>query len=123
MTHDSINNLSQRGQYWLGHIQQWRKSNTTQCEYCRNRDISVTAFRWWRRQLIRKGIDLSQACDSNAAQSSSGPFVEVSFTRRTAGRDSVVYEIVLLNQRRLCLAEGFDPDAVAALVSILEPRC
>ena len=123
MAHDSTDELSKRGRYWLDHIQQWQQSHLTQCEYCRQRDLSVTAFRWWRRQLIRKGIDLSQTGDSNHTQAESGSFVQLALTRQTAPRCSAAYEIVLSNQRRLCLAEGFDPDAVATLLSILEPRC
>jgi hypothetical protein len=123
MTHDSTGDLSKRGRYWLEHIRQWQQSHSTQCEYCRQRDLSITAFRWWRRELVRKGIDVSQARDSDRTQGESGSFLELALTRQTASRGSTVYEIVLSNQRRLALAEGFDPDAVATLVSILEARC
>ena len=123
MTHDSRDDLSKRGRYWLEHILQWQQSHSTQSEYCRRRDLSITAFRWWRRELVRKGIDISQARDSGSAPGKSGSFVELALARQAASRGSAVYEIVLSNQRRLCLAEGFDPDAVATLVSILEARC
>jgi hypothetical protein len=49
--------------------------------------------------------------------------VELALAHQMASRGSAVYEIVLSNQRRLSLADGFDPDAVATLVSILEQRC
>ena len=123
MTRDSREDLTKRGRYWLKHIQQWQQSHSTQCEYCRQRDLSVTAFRWWRRELVRKGIDVSQADDSDRTDGESGSFVQVALAHQMASRGSAVYEIVLSNQRRLCLTEGFDPDAVATLVSILEARC
>jgi len=123
MTRDSREDLTQRGRYWLKHIRRWQQSHSTQCEYCRQRDLSITAFRWWRSELVRKGIDVSQAGDSNRTDGESGSFVELALTHQLASRGSAVYEIVLSNQRRLCLAEGFDPDAVASLVSILEARC
>ncbi len=123
MTHDLTDDLSKRGRYWLKHIRQWQQSRATQSEYCRQRDLSITAFRWWRSELVRKGIDVSQSGDADRTQGKSGSFVELALTRRTASRGSAVYEIVLSNQRRLSLAEGFDPEAVATLVSILEARC
>lgn len=123
MTHDLADDLSKRGRYWLEHIRQWQQSHSKQSEYCRQRDLSITAFRWWRRELVRKGIDVSQASDSDRTQGKSGSFVELALTRRTASRSSTIYEIVLSNERRLSLADGFDPDAVATLVSILEQRC
>ena len=123
MTHDLTDDLSKRGRYWLEHIRQWQQSHSTQSEYCRQRDLSITAFRWWRRELVRKGIDISQARDSDRIQGKSGSFVELALAHKTASRGSTVYEIVLSNQRRLSLADGFDPDAVATLVSILEARC
>ena len=122
MTHDLTDGLSKRGRYWLEHIRQWQQSHSTQSEYCRQRDLSITAFRWWRRELVRKGVDISQARDSDRTQGKSGSFVELALACQTASRDSTVYEIVLSNQRRLCLVEGFDPDAVASLLSILESR-
>jgi hypothetical protein len=123
MTHDSPDDLTKRARYWLRHIRRWQQSHSTQCEYCRQRDLSITAFRWWRRELVRKGIDLSHGGDSHRTQGESGSFVQVALAHQMASRSSVAYEIVLSNQRRLRLAEGFDPDAVASLVSILEARC
>ena len=123
MTHDSPDDLTKRGRYWLRHIRRWQRSHSTQCEYCRQRDLSITAFRWWRSELVRKGIDLSQSGDRDRTRGESGSFVELALAHQMVSRGSAVYEIVLSNQRRLCLAEGFDPDAVASLVSILEARC
>ena len=123
MTHDSREDLTKRGRYWLEHIRRWQQSDSTQSEYCRQRDLSITAFRWWRSELVRKGIDLSHGGDSNRTQGKSGSFVELALAHQVASRGSAVYEIVLSNQRRLCLSEGFDPDAVASLLSILEARC
>ena len=123
MTRDSREDLTKRGRYWLGHIRRWQQSHSTQGEYCRQRDLSITAFCWWRRELVRKGIDVSQAGDPDRTQGESGSFVQVALAHQMASRSSAAYEIVLSNQRRLCLAEGFDPDAVASLLSILEARC
>ena len=123
MTRDSREDLTKRGRYWLGHIRRWQQSHSTQCEYCRQRDLSITAFRWWRSELVRKGIDVSQSGAPDRTQGESGSFVELALARQMASRGAAVYEIALSNQRRLCVSEGFDPDAVATLVSILEARC
>ena len=123
MTHASREDLTKRGRYWLEHIRQWQQSHSTQSEYCRRRDLSVTAFRWWRGELIRKGIDLSHGGDSHRTDGTSGSFVELALAHQVVSQGSTVYEIVLSNHRRLCLSERFDPDAVATLVSILETRC
>ena len=118
MTHGSTTTLSERGGYWLEHVRQWQSSGLNQAAYCRERGLSATAFRWWRRKFLREGRLATR--DGGTA----GPgFVEVVTSMSPSLGASNVYEIVLPNQRSLRLWGRFEADAVRTLVSVLEGPC
>lgn len=119
MAHEST--LSKRGRFWLGHIQQWQPLGVTQVEYCRAHKISVAAFKWWRGRLAKRGFHTEASLTLTKKASKRPAFVELtkSHTATVAHR----YEIHFGSDRRLSIAQGFDSQEVAELVSILEPSC
>jgi len=124
MAQVSAPTLSERGEYWLGHLRRWEAAGTTQAAYCRRHDLSAAAFRWWRRKLLREGRLTTR--DGNAAdrrRTSRPGFVEVVASMSPAPEASGRYEIVLPNQRRLRLWGPFEADVVRTLLSVLEPSC
>ena len=121
MAHGSTTTLSERGAYWLEHVQQWQSSGLNQVVYCRERGLSATAFRWWRRKFLRE--DRLVASEDDAADRCRPGFVEVVDSMSSAPGASGVYEIVLSNQRCLRLWGCFEADAVRTLVSVLEGPC
>jgi len=52
MAQKTSKSLSPRGRFWLKHLQQWQRSGAMQIQYCKEHNVSVTAFRWWRRKLM-----------------------------------------------------------------------
>jgi len=119
MAHEST--LSQRGRFWLGHIQQWQPSGVTQVEYCRDHKISVAAFKWWRGRLAKRGFHTEASLTLTKKTSKRPSFVEL--TKSDAATVGPRYEIYLGSNRRLSIAQGFDSQEVAELVSILESSC
>jgi hypothetical protein len=37
--------------FWQGHVARWQKSGLSIYEYCRQKKISDTSFRYWRKRL------------------------------------------------------------------------
>ena len=124
MAHELTKPLTERGRYWVQHIRQWQQTEITQAEYCRGHHLSVAAFGWWRRQLIKQGV-VSHKNQPGTVQTSSdrAAFVEVSTVDSLIQAPRYPYEITLTPSRRLGIHRGFDPQEVAALVSVLEPSC
>lgn len=40
-----------RSEYWLAHLESWRRSGLTQAEYYRRHDLKYTTFRKWKERL------------------------------------------------------------------------
>jgi hypothetical protein len=124
MAQVSAPTLSERGEYWLGHLRRWEAAGTTQAAYCRRHDLSAAAFRWWRRKFLREGRLATRDGEAADRRGASHPgFVEVVAATLSASEASGIYEIVLANQRRLRLSSRFEADAVRTLLSVLEGPC
>lgn len=37
--------------FWEGHIQAWQASGSTQAHYCREHQLALASFGYWRRKL------------------------------------------------------------------------
>ena len=124
MAHGSTTTLSERGGYWLEHVRQWQSSGLNQAAYCRERGLSATAFRWWRRKFLREGrLATRDGGTADHRRPNDPGFVEVVTSMSPGPGASNVYEIVLPNQRSLRLWGRFEADAVRTLVSVLEGPC
>ncbi len=124
MAHESTESLSERGQYWLKQIQQWSGTRDTQAESCRRHGLSAGAFNWWKRQLIRPGILSDETRRSGApVRPSCAPFMELSAVSNSIEPQRHQCEIILHQSKQLRVHQGFDPQEVAALVSVLEQTC
>ncbi len=119
MAHEST--LSKRGRFWLGHIQQWQPLGVTQAEYCRNHKISVAAFKWWRSRLAKRGFRTEASLTLTKKISKRSAFVELTESRAVTVAHR--YEVHFGSDKRLSIAQGFDSQEVADLVSILESSC
>ena len=113
--------LTNRGRYWLEHLKQWQASDTTQIQYCKDRDLSLSAFRWWWRRL-RDSKDVRLGRRPFADQAAA-PFAEIPMQLVCGSETGYTYEITLPNQRQLRLKKGFDAKAVSTLLPLLEQSC
>lgn len=43
--------MGAKADFWKGHLDTWRGSGLTQAAYCRQQDLSLARFGYWRRVL------------------------------------------------------------------------
>jgi hypothetical protein len=116
--------LTERGRFWWKHLQQWRQSGLSQAQYCRQHQLSLGTFGWWKGRLSATGESVQPAARHPAAGKNSS-FVELTLGGREtpAGAGDVVYEIVLSRRRCLRLGGSFEPERVRQLLELLEGAC
>jgi len=121
MAQKTSKSLNPRGQFWLNHVQQWQRSDATQIQYCKEHDLSVAAFRWWRRKLIqdKRLLDSKKGSPTEPVTT----FTEIRIPGVTDSATVYHYEITLPNQTQLRFRRNFDAEAVSALVSLLVAPC
>ena len=114
--------LTPRGRFWKTHVEQWQATSVTQIQYCKEQDISLSAFRWWRRRL---GLcnESPSARGELTIPNSAGTFTEVSVPMLHEASSGYAYEILLPNQIKLRVKSHFAPEAVTVLLAILERAC
>jgi len=121
MAQKASKSLSSRGRFWLKHVQQWQRSQALQIQYCKEHNLSVTAFRWWRRKLIHDNQVLDP--EPGVQPEPVPPFTEIRIPEGDVAAAAYPYEIMLPNHAQLRLRKNFDAEAVTALVSLLRASC
>ena len=100
-----------RSEYWRGIIAKWETSGQTQAEFCRERDLSLPSFGWWKWELARR--------DRENSQPKLLP-VRVIGTVEPQERETDQLEVVLRQGYRVCVPENFSADALRRLITALE---
>ena len=116
--------LTVRGRFWARHLQRWKQSGLSQTQYCRQQQLSVPAFGWWKRRL-----EIAQTpghpTTQRKARGKDRAFVEL--TRADGGVPApvgeVIYEMVLPGGRQLRLGRHWEPERVRQLLLLLEGEC
>jgi hypothetical protein len=121
MAQKTLKSLSRRGRFWRKHVQQWQRSDTTQIQYCQEHDLSVAAFRWWRRKLTpgHPAVDSQEELPLAPVPT----FTEIRIPEGDTAAAAYPYEIILPDRTQLRLRQNFDAEAVTALVSLLRASC
>jgi hypothetical protein len=114
--------LTVRGRFWARHLQRWNQSGLSQAQYCRQQQLSVAAFGWWKRRLATAPPPGHRAAPGGKMRGQNGSFVEL---QRAAGgvclpADEGAYEIVLPGGRRLRLGRSWESERVRQLLLLLE---
>ncbi|HLF67594.1 MAG TPA: IS66 family insertion sequence element accessory protein TnpB [Gammaproteobacteria bacterium] len=47
---------SQKEIFWQQHIQAWQRGSLSQTEYCRQHELSLATFGYWRRRLKSNAV-------------------------------------------------------------------
>jgi hypothetical protein len=105
-----------KAQRWRQLIDQWQRSGLTVRDFCQRQHVPVPSFYAWRRTLRQRD---GSACPV------APPVTFLPVHVRPDDRDAPPpLELVLANGRRLCIPLGFDPNALRALLTVLEdPSC
>jgi hypothetical protein len=121
MAQKTSKSLSPRGRFWRKHVQQWQRSGATQSQYCREQDLSIAAFHWWRRKLApgQPGVDPQKEQPTSPTPT----FTEIRIPAVGTPAAAYAYEIILPNRTEVRLRQNFDAEAVAALISLLGAPC
>ena len=121
MAQKTSKSLSPRGRFWRKHVQQWQRSGATQSQYCREHNLSIAAFHWWRRKLTpgQPGVDPQKELPTALAST----FTEIRIPAGDTTAAAYTYEIVLPNRTQVRLPQNFDAEAVSKLVSLLGAPC
>jgi hypothetical protein len=114
----SVSRRRSRGE-WQELLEQWHRSGQSVGVFCAERDLRVSTFSWWRWRL---GSD--EASDSEPEPPISAD--AESWLRWTApasvpaGEEGVAFELRWPDGLSLRVPQGFDPTALARLLSVLE---
>ncbi len=50
------NQLTKRQRYWQRHIEQWSQSGLSQAAYCRERNLKIKSFTYFKSRLKKKNL-------------------------------------------------------------------
>ena len=95
--------------YWREVFRQWDLSGLTRVEFCRRRDLTVTTFDFWRRELRRRDADPAVV---------SRPVAPALVPVTVIGMSAI--EVVLRDGRSVRVPAGFDPACLRSVLSVLE---
>lgn len=119
-TKRSTGGLSERGRFWQRHLQAWRKTSLSQAEYCRQQDLSLAAFGWWKRQLSgpagsgRKFVTGRHPSWPAKRGEDAAGFLEVTLPANPGS-----LELVLTSGRTLRFAAGIGRESLTTILSVL----
>jgi len=111
--------MTERAQYWQGHLDRWARSGLSQAAFCRRHGLKAVTFGSWKRKLVTGRSHIRRRGAGAGRASSVGrrtDFVEVAMT----GAGMAAYEVVLSGGVVLRLPADFDPDRVAQLIAVVE---
>jgi hypothetical protein len=98
--------------YWQNQIKEWQDSGIKQTLFCRQNKLNFTQFTYWKRKFA-------------SSQSIPGQFVQVKTDQPgTRYPSSLSCEIILSDNIRICLKDGFDPESLKLLIrTVRESVC
>jgi hypothetical protein len=106
--------------FWRSAMRRWQRSGQTIAAFCREADLSVAGFHWWRRELNRR-----DRTDANTGRRqhprSAVPFVPVQLTSpASAFSGQSVIEIAFPHGAVVRVDSDVNRDALATVMAVLE---
>jgi hypothetical protein len=92
----------EKRKFWEGHIQAWRESGLSQASYCRQNDLKMHRWWYWRKRI-------SHPADSEIT------FVPLNFSSDRMYRAGV--KVVTPNGYRIEVDHGFDLSKLRQLIT------
>jgi transposase-like protein len=129
---------SQRQRYWAEVIRRWKEGGQTVRGFCRAEGLRESAFYFWRRELVRRGLRAAESGSSADAipvppgvrpvrrpsrrRSPTPSFLPVQLVGPSTPGASQGVEIVLPHGRIVRVQAGFDRQFLADVLAVLEVR-
>jgi hypothetical protein len=117
--------------FWRNHIEEWRSSNTSIVEYCKNNGIKAVTFSWWKREILIRDCekvrmhtpeDVVKACMipdfAEVKVVHQSPVSPVECCPERHGYSGL--EVVVSGNRRIGVYRGFDASVLVQLLEVLE---
>jgi len=112
--------MSQRREQWRRRLARWQTSELSQAEFCRQEQVPVWQFVWWKKRLALTEWPAAKRNGRRGGRraASATAFVPVRLVGAagTAGR----LEVVLVNRRRLRFPVQTDLTRLTEIVTALE---
>jgi hypothetical protein len=119
----------EREQFWRRTVADHAQSNLTIKAYCRRKSLSPATFRFWQRELARRDAEstsrpTAERSASSTELSRTPAFLPVRVVEDAAApmTTSSPIEIVLPSGPIVRITDGFNPQALDAVLSVLEAR-
>ena len=103
---------------WRRVLGRWRRSGLSIRAFCATDGIGEHLFYWWRRQLAERDKQKPEASKKATAATKVAAFVPV----RVVTDQGAGIEIVLRGGQVVRLQSGFDRQALAQVLAVLEGR-
>jgi hypothetical protein len=105
---------------WRPLVEEWRRGTKKAALFCRERDLSLSAFKYWKKHLaLRDRRRQAERAASEARQAMRLVPVRIVESTAAGGAPGPV-EVVLLGGRVLRVVGDFDPAVLRKLVAALE---
>lgn len=101
----------ERRRFWEQHLRDYKSSGLSQAEYCRQHELSLKSFLYWKRKDkgVSKAVCLVEVPVQRQPQVSFPPYASS-------------LRLVVGNHYRIELDRGFDTQALDQLLGFLERR-
>ena len=100
--------LEQKRSYWKQQIEQWQQTGLTQAEYCRRNNLKHHQLVYWKKRYLKTQTEVSFA----AVQLED--LLDI-----PAPADQSSLTVVIDNQFKVEVTEGFDPQLLRQLIVAL----
>jgi hypothetical protein len=116
-----------RERLWRRTIRRQQKSGLGVRDFCRREGLKDWTFRWWRQELARRDRQPASAPprQQHGHPTEAAPAflpVRVVDVEAVAPRPSALIEIVLSAGPTLRVPDGFDPETLRTVLTVLEGR-
>lgn len=116
-----------RERFWRRTIRRQQKSGLGVRDFCRREGLKDWTFRWWRQELARRDLQAASTprVDRAGTPTDTAPAflpVRVVDLESVASQPLAPIEIVLSAGLAVRVPDGFDPQTLQAVLTLLEGR-
>jgi len=109
---------------WLRRFEDWSHSGLSGKAYCHQHGLSGSTFRWWKRELSRRGkwpvaVEPQRRClPGRACEPTHLPFLPITVV--STSRPTLILSVS--ERYRVEIPRGFDSESLERVLAILEQR-
>lgn len=93
-------------EFWEKHIELWQNSSKTQAEYCRQNNLKIKSFGYWKRRLKEFAEEIR--------------FVPVAFDLPVAPNPGSPLKVAVKGRYCIEVPDDFSPETLKKVLSVME---